>query len=144
MLFLNDVSTTQLTTRHTIMSKNKRQKLVLATASVTVTFCDKFLRNITLFNDKNISQLVCKRFCEWIDTETISLNVRCFAILKCFRSEDIRTSIKRRVGKCLNLRSFIMMHEEVFIYLTCFDFLKELLIVSPGLLKLQSSHVSNW
>ena len=97
-----------------------------------------------LFNDKNVSRLISKRFCEWVDSDTVSLMVRSIAVLKCFsRSVDICTSIKRRASKCLNLRSLIMLHEESFMYLTCFDFMKDLLAVSPGLVKLQSN-ASNW
>ena len=126
------------------MSSNKRQNLVLAPSSISNLSLNKCFRTIILFNDKNISRSISKACCEWVDAETVSLTVRSIAILKCFRSDDIRTIIKRRAGKCVNLRSFVMIHEEVFIYLTCFDFLKDLLITSPGILKLQSSHVSNW
>ena len=134
--------------QHTLLTltMNKRPNLALACASSLMAQVSehKFLRQIALYNDRNSSRLINKRFCEWVDAETVPLTVRSISILKCFRSEDIRTSIKRRATKCLNLRSFFMMHEDVFIYLTSFDFLKELLMVSPGLLKIQSSHVFKW
>ena len=148
ILFLNNVSTTHChITHHTTLRclrTRVKQALVLATPSVNVSSCDQFLRNIILFNDKNVSRLISKRFCKWVDSETSSLTVRSISVLKCFRSADIKACIKRRVTKCFNLRSFRTLHEEHFLYLTCFDFLKELFHVSPGLSKIQSNTVSNW
>ena len=127
------------------MSITKQPKLVLATSLLAKVSDHKFLRNIMLYNEKNTNRLLSKQLCEWVDLQTSSLMVRSIAVLKCFsRCEEERTAIKRRVMKCCNLTSLIMAHEDVFVSLTCFDFLKDLLLVSPNLNKIQSSHVCNW
>ena len=130
------------------MDINKKPNLVLATASLMSTVTDKFLRNIIQYNDSNISRLVSKQVCLYVDCTTEALRLDCGFQNNMF-NRNVRTAIKQRVEKCVNLRTidmsnFYLQWLTSLVYSPIPEFLEEIVAVAPNVVKIQSNEIPNW
>ena len=131
------------------MDMNKKPSLVLATASLMPTVTDKFLKTIIRYNDSNISRLVSKRVCVYVDSATKALRLDSCGMQYSLFNQNVRTAIKRRVEKCLNVRSIDMSDWYLswfapLVYTPIPEFLEEIVAVAPEIVTIQSSQISNW
>ena len=128
---------------------NKKPTLVLATASLMSTVTDRFLKSINWYNDSNVRRLVSKRVCVYVDSTTEALRLYSGGMHHSLFNQNVRTAIKRRVEKCLNLRTIDMSDWYLswltpLVYTPIPEFLEEIVSVAPDAVKIQSTQRSNW
>jgi hypothetical protein len=113
------------------------------------TVTDKFFKRIISYNDSNVSRLVCKEVCEYVDAGTEALKLDSCSILdnSIFRKR-IHAAIKRRVVKCMNLStidvsSYMSLHTPTM-FTKLSKLFEELFAVAPHIAKIETCQISNW
>ena len=131
------------------MDMNKKNNLILATASLKSIVTDKFMSTIIRYNDSNVSRLVSKRVCVYVDTTTEALKLHSCGMQYSLFNPNVRIAIIRRVEKCPNVRSIDMSDWYLswlssLVYSPIPEFLETILAVAPNVVNIQSSQISNW